>query len=278
MSTASRHRLDVMMVKKGLVESREKAKALILSGTVYVEGQKVDKAGTQVSSQDEINIAGNPIPFVSRGGLKLQKALDRFNPPVRDRVYIDVGASTGGFTDCLLQYGARKVYSVDVGYGQLAWSLRQDDRVVVMERTNIRNVSKDDFVELPEGSVIDVAFISLTMVLPVIKEIILPDSHVIALIKPQFEAGREKVGKKGVVRSPETHKEVLQNIVLASNQLGFIIKNIDFSPIKGPKGNIEFLIHLYKGFEGEGLSHDGREKIWCMIDKVVDSAHRELMI
>ena len=147
-----------------------------------------------------------------------------------------------------------------------------------MERTNIRNVSKDDFVELPEGSVIDVAFISLTMVLPVIKEIILPDSHVIALIKPQFEAGREKVGKKGVVRSPETHKEVLQNIVLASNQLGFIIKNIDFSPIKGPKGNIEFLIHLYKGFEGEGLSHDGREKIWCMIDKVVDSAHRELMI
>ena len=278
MSTASRHRLDVMMVKKGLVESREKAKAVILSGTVYVEGQKVDKAGTQVSSQDEINIAGNPIPFVSRGGLKLQKALDRFNPPVRDRVYIDVGASTGGFTDCLLQYGARKVYSVDVGYGQLAWSLRQDARVVVMERTNIRNVSKDDFVELPEGSVIDVAFISLTMVLPVIKEIILPDSHVIALIKPQFEAGREKVGKKGVVRSPETHKEVLQNIVLASNQLGFIIKNIDFSPIKGPKGNIEFLIHLYKGFEGEGLSHDGREKIWCMIDKVVDSAHRELMI
>jgi len=275
MSTTSKQRLDVLLVEKGLVESREKAKRIILSGSVYVAGQKVDKAGTLVSPQDEIHIEGDPIPFVSRGGLKLQKALDMFKPPVKDRVYMDVGASTGGFTDCLLQYGAKKVYSIDVGYGQLAWSLRHDKRVVVMERTNIRKVTKDDFEELPQGAVIDVSFISLKLVLPVVKEILLPDSHIIALIKPQFEAGREKVGKKGVVRSAETHKEVLEDILFACRQLGFVIKNLSFSPVKGPKGNIEFLVHLY--YHSQEESHyDNKVDIENLVDKVVEAAHSDL--
>jgi len=275
MSTTSKQRLDVLLVEKGLVESREKAKRIILSGSVYVAGQKIDKAGTLVSPQDEIHIEGDPIPFVSRGGLKLQKALDMFKPPVKDRVYMDVGASTGGFTDCLLQYGAKKVYSIDVGYGQLAWSLRHDKRVVVMERTNIRKVTKDDFEELPQGAVIDVSFISLKLVLPVVKEILLPDSHIIALIKPQFEAGREKVGKKGVVRSAETHKEVLEDILFACRQLGFVIKNLSFSPVKGPKGNIEFLVHLY--YHSQEESHyDNKVDIENLVDKVVEAAHSDL--
>jgi len=275
MSTNPKQRLDVLLVEKGLVESREKAKGIILSGAVYVGGRRVDKAGTLVSPQDEIHIEGDPIPFVSRGGLKLQKALDLFKPPVKDRVYMDVGASTGGFTDCLLQHGARKVYSIDVGYGQLAWSLRHDNRVVVMERTNIRNVTKDDFEELPQGAVIDVSFISLKLVLPVVKEVLLPDSHIIALIKPQFEAGREKVGKKGVVRSAETHKEVLQDILLACHKFGFVIKNLSFSPVKGPKGNIEFLVHLY--YSGQEYSfYDNNIDIEKLVNKVVDSAHSEL--
>lgn len=275
MSTTPKQRLDVLLVEKGLVESREKAKGIILSGSVYVGGRRVDKAGTLVSPQDEIRIEGDPIPFVSRGGLKLQKALDLFKPPVKDRVYMDVGASTGGFTDCLLQHGARKVYSIDVGYGQLAWSLRHDNRVVVMERTNIRNVTKDDFEELPQGAVIDVSFISLKLVLPVVKEVLLPDSHIIALIKPQFEAGREKVGKKGVVRSAETHKEVLQDILLACHKFGFVIKNLSFSPVKGPKGNIEFLVHLY--YSGQEYSfYDNNIDMEKLINKVVDSAHSEL--
>ncbi len=275
MSTTSKQRLDVMLVEKGLAESREKAKRIILSGSVYVAGKRIDKAGTLVSPDDEIYIEGDSIPFVSRGGLKLEKALELFKPPVKDRVYMDVGASTGGFTDCLLQHGARKVYSIDVGYGQLAWSLRQDDRVVVMERTNIRNVTRNDLNELPRGAVIDVAFISLKIVLPVIRDILLPDSHVIALVKPQFEAGREKVGKHGVVRSPQTHREVLRSTALAAHELGFILKGITYSPIKGPKGNIEFLIHLYIG---DDITHSHLLDVNFddIIDRVVDSAHREL--
>ena len=278
MSTTSRQRLDVMLVEKGLAESREKAKRIILSGSVYVAGQKVDKAGTLVSSKEDITIEGDAIPFVSRGGLKLQKALDLFQPPVSGRVYMDVGASTGGFTDCLLQYGASKVYSIDVGYGQLAWGLRQDDRVVVMERTNIRKVTRGDLEELPQGAVIDVAFISLQIVLPIIKELLLPGSHIIALVKPQFEAGREKVGKHGVVRSPETHRQVLENIIAVCHQLGFILKNLTFSPVKGPKGNIEFLIHLCNCHEDEMNSYDMEMDAGGLIDKVVKSAHDELKV
>ena len=276
MSTMPKQRLDVVLVQKGLVESREKAKRIILSGAVYVAGQKIDKAGTLVSPEDDIYIEDNHIPFVSRGGLKLKKALDLFKPTVKNRVYMDVGASTGGFTDCLLQHGAKKVYAIDVGYGQLAWSLRQDSRVVVMERTNIRNVTKDNFEDLPQGAVIDVAFISLKLVLPVVKDVLLPDSHLIALIKPQFEAGRHEVGKKGVVRSPETHKEVLQEILLVSKQLGFHIKNLSFSPIKGPKGNIEFLVHLYKNSSDQESIEENFHDIEKLINKVVESAHREL--
>lgn len=278
MSTTSKQRLDVVLVEKGLIQSREQAKRIILSGKVFVGGCMVDKAGTLVYPEDDIHIEGDSIPFVSRGGLKLQKALELFQPPVEGRIYMDVGASTGGFTDCLLKHGAKKVYSIDVGYGQLAWGLRQDDRVVVMERTNIRKVTRKDLEDMPQGAVIDVAFISLKLVLPVIKDLLLPDSHIIALIKPQFEAGRKKVGKNGVVRSPETHREVLENIVSISRKLHFIPKNITFSPIKGPKGNIEFLLHLYYCNIDEINSYDTGIDTGLLIDRVIKSAHEELKV
>lgn len=269
MSTASKQRLDLLLVERGLVDTREKAKRAILSGVVFVGGQRVDKAGTMVNSEDDIIIKSDPVPFVSRGGLKLQKALELFQPPVKGRIYIDVGASTGGFTDCLLQYGAAKVYSIDVGYGQLAWELRQDSRVVVMERTNIRHLTSADLSDVPQGAVVDVSFISLSLVLPVIQKILAPESHVITLIKPQFEAGREKVGKNGVVRCTDTHKEVLEKILLLSRDLDFIIKNLTFSPVKGPKGNVEFLLHLYKG---EGTHGE------IQVNNVVEAACIELEI
>ena len=247
MSNASKQRLDKILVERGLAESREKAKGLIMSGLVFVAGQKVDKAGALVLLTDDIDIKSDPNPFVSRGGIKLKKALDLFQPPIKGKIYMDVGASTGGFTDCLLQYGAQKVYSIDVGYGQLAWNLRQDKRVSVMERTNIRNVTPDDFSILPQGAVIDVAFISLKIVLPVIKGLLSPDSHIIALIKPQFEAGLFNVDKKGVVRSPEIHIEVLEGLVSVCQEINLTIEDFTYSPIKGPKGNIEYFIHLYYG-------------------------------
>jgi 23S rRNA (cytidine1920-2'-O)/16S rRNA (cytidine1409-2'-O)-methyltransferase len=276
MSTTSRQRLDLVMVEKGLVESRERAKRIILSGAVYVAGQRIDKAGTFVSPEDDIYIERDSMPFVSRGGLKLEKALDYFKPPVNGRVYLDVGASTGGFTDCLLQYGAKKVYAIDVGYGQLAWTLRQDKRVVVMERTNIRNVTRADFDVSPQGAVVDVSFISLKVVLPVIKGLLLPDSHIIALVKPQFEAGPKKVGKKGVVRSQETHREVLESIVSTCYGLGFTVEGLTFSPIKGPKGNVEFLIHLYNNHEDSMSSEGHGAEIKELIVQVVSASHTEL--
>ena len=239
-----KERLDVLMVQQGLCDSRSKAQALIMSGEVYVDGQKCDKAGTPVLVQAQIELRGNACPYVSRGGLKLEKALRDFGVDPTGYVCSDSGASTGGFTDCLLQKGAKKVFAIDVGYGQLAWSIRTDERVVCMERTNIRYVTPEDLGEALDLSVVDVSFISLKLVLPAIKALLKPTGQVLCLIKPQFEAGKEKVGKKGVVRDPAVHREVLDNFLSLARELDFTVRNLTFSPVKGPEGNIEFLGHL----------------------------------
>lgn len=239
-----KERLDVLLVQRGLLESREKAKAVIMSGEVFVGGQRVDKAGTMIDLEAEIEVRGSHCPYVSRGGLKLEKALRDFGVDPTGYVCSDSGASTGGFTDCLLQKGAKKVFAIDVGYGQLAWSIRTDPRVVCMERTNIRYVTPEDIGEPLDLSVVDVSFISLNIVLPAIRELLKPDGQVLCLIKPQFEAGREKVGKKGVVRDPAVHMEVLEHFIALAKRLDFTIRNLTFSPVKGPEGNIEFLGHL----------------------------------
>lgn len=238
-------RLDVLLVERGLSENRTKAQAVIMSGLVDVNGQRADKPGVSYEETVDIQIRGAACPYVSRGGLKLEKALRDFGVHPVDYVCSDSGASTGGFTDCLLQQGAKKVFAIDVGYGQLDWKIRNDPRVVVMERTNIRYVKAEDLGEPLYLSVIDVSFISLKIVLPAIKNLLKPgQGQVLCLIKPQFEAGRDKVGKKGVVREPETHKEVLDNFVALVGELGFTILGLTFSPVKGPEGNIEFLGHL----------------------------------
>lgn len=238
-------RLDVLLVERGLSENRTKAQAVIMSGLVDVNGQRADKPGVSYEETVDIQIRGAACPYVSRGGLKLEKALRDFGVHPTDYVCSDSGASTGGFTDCLLQQGAKKVFAIDVGYGQLDWKIRNDPRVVVMERTNIRYVKAEDLGEPLDLSVIDVSFISLKIVLPAIKNLLKPgQGQVLCLIKPQFEAGRDKVGKKGVVREPETHKEVLDNFVALVGELGFTILGLTFSPVKGPEGNIEFLGHL----------------------------------
>ena len=240
-----KERLDVLLVDKGYFDSRAKAQAVIMSGDVYVDGQKADKAGASYDVEANIEVRGSVCPYVSRGGLKLEKALRNFGVDPTGYVCSDSGASTGGFTDCLLQQGAKKVFAIDVGYGQLAWKIRSDPRVVVMERTNIRHVTPEQLGEPLDLSVIDVSFISLKLVLPVIKTLLRPEQgQVLCLIKPQFEAGKEKVGKKGVVRDPDVHKEVLENFVALANELQFTILNLTFSPVKGPEGNIEFLAHL----------------------------------
>lgn len=237
-------RLDALLFERGLAESRERAKTAVMSGSVFVNGQRVDKPGTQVPEDSEIEVKSGAVPYVSRGGLKLQKALDEFTVSPANKICLDCGASTGGFTDCLLQRGAGKVYAVDVGYGQLAWSVRSDPRVITMERTNIRYVTREQISEEIDLAVIDVSFISLKLVLPAVKPLLKPEGEVICLIKPQFEAGREKVGKKGVVRDKTTHKEVLNNFIENAGACGFSIKNMSFSPIKGPEGNIEYLALL----------------------------------
>lgn len=243
----SKQRIDLMMLEQGLAESREKARALIMSGEVFVDGQRVDKPGTSIAVDAKIEVRGNPCPYVSRGGLKLEKALRFFGVDPTGYVCSDSGASTGGFTDCLLQQGAKKVFAIDVGYGQLAWKIRNDPRVVTMERTNIRYVTPEQLGEPLDLSVVDVSFISLKLVLPVILQLLKPEGQVLCLIKPQFEAGKEKVGKKGVVRDPAVHLEVLQNFVKTVAEIGFTIRNLTFSPVKGPEGNIEFLAHLTAG-------------------------------
>lgn len=239
-----KERLDMLLTEKGLCDSRSRAQALIMSGEVYVNGQKCDKAGTAVDVEAEIEVRGNVCPYVSRGGLKLEKALRDFGVDPAGYVCSDSGASTGGFTDCLLQKGAKKVFAIDVGYGQLAWSIRTDPRVVCMERTNIRYVTPERLGEPLDLSVIDVSFISLRIVLPAVKALLKPTGQVLCLIKPQFEAGKEKVGKKGVVRDPAVHAEVLENFLSLAASLDLTVRNLTFSPVKGPEGNIEFLGHL----------------------------------
>ena len=241
-----KERLDVLLVKRNLAESREKAKAIIMSGNVFVEGQREDKAGTTFSDEVQIEIKGHTLPYVSRGGLKLEKAIANFDVDLKGKTCTDVGSSTGGFTDCMLQNGAKKVFAIDVGRGQLAWKLRQDERVVCMEKTNIRYLTPEDLGEEIDFSSIDVSFISLTKVLLPIRNYLKENGQIVALIKPQFEAGREKVGKKGVVREKSTHHEVIDMIVSYAVSIGFKILAIDFSPIKGPEGNIEYLLHIQK--------------------------------
>ena len=237
-------RLDVLLVERLYADSRTKAQAIIMSGNVYVNGQKADKPGTSFEETVDIEVRGAVCPYVSRGGLKLEKALRDFGVKPEGYVCSDSGASTGGFTDCLLQQGAKKVFAIDVGYGQLDWKIRSDERVVVMERTNIRYVTPEDLGEPLDLSVIDVSFIGLEIVLPTIKTLLKPTGQVLCLIKPQFEAGKENVGKKGVVRDPKIHKMVLDNFVTLVHSLGFKILGLTFSPVKGPEGNIEFLGHL----------------------------------
>lgn len=237
-------RLDVLLVEKGLAETRTKAQAIIMSGLVYVDGQKADKPGISYEESVAVEVRSGGCPYVSRGGLKLEKALRDFGVDPTGYVCSDSGASTGGFTDCLLQQGAKKVFAIDVGYGQLDWKIRSDPRVVVMERTNVRYVTPEDLGEPLDLSVVDVSFISLSIVLPVIKTFLKPAGQVLCLIKPQFEAGKEKVGKKGVVRNPAVHQEVLDNFVALTEKIGFTILGLTFSPVKGPEGNIEFLAHL----------------------------------
>lgn len=265
-----KERLDVLLVKRNLASSREKAKAIIMSGNVYVEGQKEDKAGSVFPEEAAIEVRGNTLPYVSRGGLKLEKALKNFDVTVAEKVCTDVGSSTGGFTDCMLQNGAKKVFAIDVGRGQLDWKLRQDERVVCMEKTNIRYVTPEDIGEPVHFSSIDVSFISLTKVLKPIYDYLAEDGEIVALIKPQFEAGREKVGKKGVVREISTHLEVLHMVIDYALSIGFDVLDLEFSPIRGPEGNIEYLVHLKKcGGTGEAA-----EKV--DIDKTAENAFATL--
>ncbi len=242
-----KERLDVLLVKRGLADSREKAKAMIMEGIVYVDGQKEDKAGTAFDEEAALEVRGSRLPYVSRGGLKLEKAVQVFGLDLAGKVCMDVGASTGGFTDCMLQNGAAKVYSVDVGRGQLHWKLREDPRVVCMERTNIRYVTPEDIGEEISFASVDVSFISLTKVLGPLRELLAPAAQAVCLVKPQFEAGREKVGKKGVVRDKAVHREVIGKVIDFAGTLDYRILNLDYSPIKGPEGNIEYLLYLGKG-------------------------------
>ena len=265
----TKERLDMLLVEKGLATSRERAKAYIMAGLVTVDGQKIDKAGTVVPIKANIIVHGDSIGYVSRGGLKLAKALTHFNIDLTGKVMADIGASTGGFTDCALQNGATKVYAIDVGYGQLAWSLRTDERVINMERTNIRNVKPEDLPELLDFVSIDVAFISLDKVLPAVKTLLTPQGAVVALIKPQFEAGRDKVGKKGVVRDPAIHREVINNVLQTASIQQLNPLGLTYSPVKGPEGNIEYLLYLTNDSTGEIMDES-------TIAAVVAEAHTNL--
>ncbi|MDD3186248.1 MAG: TlyA family RNA methyltransferase [Anaerostipes sp.] len=266
-----KERLDVLLVEQGYATSREKAKAIIMSGIVFVDGQREDKAGTKINTDLPIEVRGKTLKYVSRGGLKLEKAMNNFDISLDGKVCMDVGASTGGFTHCMLLSGAVKVYSVDVGHGQLDWSLRNDERVVCMEKTNMRYMKPEDIEELASFVSIDVSFISLTKILPAVYGILETGGQVVALIKPQFEAGREKVGKKGVVRDSKVHEEVIEKITEFACHNGFELLHLDFSPIKGPEGNIEYLLHMKKSNEKE------HENILLdQIPKIVVESHGNL--
>ena len=262
-------RLDQYLCQNGLVQSRERAKALIMSGIVFVNNQKADKAGEMIAEDATVEVRGHDIGYVSRGGLKLEKAMQVFPMTPNGKVCMDIGASTGGFTDCMLQNGATKVYAVDVGYGQLAWSLRSDERVVNMERTNIRHVTPDMLADQIEFFSVDVSFISLKHIFPVADAICVPGANGVCLVKPQFDAGREKVGKKGVVRESSTHIEVIRNAIGFALQNHFSVRGLDYSPIKGPEGNIEFLIHVVHDGEQQAPSEED-------IQSVVNAAHQSL--
>jgi len=245
-----KERLDVLLVEQGFAASREKAKAIIMSGNVFVNGQREDKAGTTFDpAKSTIEVKGQTLKYVSRGGLKLEKAMAQFDITLEDKVCMDIGASTGGFTDCMLQNGARKVYSVDVGHGQLAWSLRNDERVVCMEKTNFRYLTREDIQDDLDFASVDVSFISLSKILLPARKILKDHGQMVCLIKPQFEAGKDKVGKKGVVREQSVHQEVIEKIFTLADILGFQILGLEYSPIKGPEGNIEYLIHIEKNPE-----------------------------
>ena len=263
-------RLDVLLVERGLARSREKAKAIIMAGQVFVNGQREDKAGTSIDDRASIEVRGAALAYVSRGGLKLEKALSHFPLVLEQRVCMDVGASTGGFTDCMLQRGAKKVYAVDVGHGQLDWKLRNDERVVCMEKTNIRYVTPDDVADRIQFSSIDVSFISLTKVLTPVRNLLTDDGQIVCLIKPQFEAGREKVGKHGVVRDKDVHIEVINKVIDYAMSIGFEILNLEFSPVKGPEGNIEYLLHLQK------IAEPQIKEIPFIVENVVEKAHEVL--
>ena len=266
-----KERLDVLLVKRNLAESREKAKALIMAGIVYVDGQKEDKAGTAFEDTVSLEVRGSTLKYVSRGGLKLEKAMSRFGLLLDGKVCMDVGSSTGGFTDCMLQNGAVKVYAVDVGHGQLAWKLRNDSRVICMEKTNIRYVTPEQIPEPIEFASIDVSFISLTKVLGPVKALLRDGGRIVCLIKPQFEAGREKVGKKGVVREKSVHLEVIRMVMDFACASGFQILNLEYSPIRGPEGNIEYLLYLQSG--GDVPASDA---VFVDPAAVVEESHQNL--
>lgn len=260
-----KERIDVLLVEKGFYSSRERAQSALMAGNILVNDKKIDKAGTKVDCDCNIRVIGTSMPYVSRGGLKLAKAIDVFKLDLKDKVAADIGASTGGFTDCMLQNGAKKVYAVDVGYGQLAWSLRSDDRVINLERKNARYLTKEDLPEQIDFMTMDLSFISLDKILPNIKPFLSLNGEIVALVKPQFEAGRENVGKKGVVRDSKVHEFVLHNILQVVQENNYVILGMDFSPIKGPEGNIEYLIYLSNNFENE-------QKI-IFIEDIVQLAH-----
>ena len=264
-----KERLDILLVKKGLAPSREKAKTMIMEGNVFVDNNREDKAGSSFDENAKIEIKGNTLKYVSRGGLKLEKAMTHFGITLDGKVCMDIGASTGGFTDCMLQNGASKVYAVDVGYGQFSWKLRQDERVVCMEKTNIRYVTPEDIADRLDFASVDVSFISLTKVLGPARALLQDDGEMVCLIKPQFEAGREKVGKKGVVRDKAVHEEVIHKVIDFALETGFSILNLEYSPIKGPEGNIEYLVYIRKTEEGSMADT-------VDIHAVVEAAHGEL--
>lgn len=275
-----KERLDVLLVKQGLAESREKAKAVIMAGCVYVNDQKEDKAGAMFDETKVLlEVRGNTLKYVSRGGLKLEKAVDEFGVELNGKVCMDIGASTGGFTDCMLQNGAVKVYSVDVGHGQLAWKLRNDERVVCMEKTNFRYMVREDISDDLDFASVDVSFISLDKIFGPAYNLLKPNAQMVCLIKPQFEAGKEKVGKKGVVREPAVHREVIEKVFAFTLAKGFRILNLSFSPIRGPEGNIEYLMHIYKA---EPVSEDFdpelfvQENYMDLIHQTVEKAHETL--
>lgn len=263
----SKKRLDVLLHERGLSESRQRAQADIMGGWVYVDGQQVLKAGTAVSEDAVIEVRGQAIPYVSRGGLKLAKAMDVFGLDLTGMICADIGASTGGFSDCMLQHGASKVYAVDTGYGKLAWKLRTDERVVPLERTNARYLTHEQIPEELDLASVDVSFISLRLILPALRGILAPDGQVVCLVKPQFEAGKEKVGKKGVVRDPKVHLEVLEHFLVHADEADFAVKDMTFSPIRGPEGNIEYLGHLTVG---QGPAYTGD------LAALVEQSHAEL--